>query len=66
MVECHDGSTSEPYTYGVGSIDILRRVSDYQIIHDNQSLSYALLHIQQNFPLVTTIHHPITRDHKLN
>ena len=60
------GGFPEPYTYGVRVNRYLkRRLGDYQIIHDNQSLSYALLHIQQNFPLVTTIHHPITRDHKL-
>ncbi len=60
------GGFPEPYTYGVRVNRYLKkRLGDYQIIHDNQSLSYALLHIQQNFPLVTTIHHPITRDHKL-
>ena len=60
------GGFPEPYTYGVRVNRYLKkRLGDYQIIHDNQSLSYALLHIQKNFPLVTTIHHPITRDHKL-
>ena len=60
------GGFPEPYTYGVRVNRYLKKkLGDYQIIHDNQSLSYALLHIQQNFPLVTTIHHPITRDHKL-
>ena len=60
------GGFPEPYTYGVRVNRYLKkRLGDYQIIHDNQSLSYALFHIQQNFPLVTTIHHPITRDHKL-
>ena len=60
------GGFPEPYTYGVRVNRYLKkRLGDYQIIHDNQSLSYALLRIQQNFPLVTTIHHPITRDHKL-
>ena len=60
------GGFPEPYTYGVKVNRYLKkRLGDYQIIHDKQSLIYALLHIQQNFPLVTTIHHPITRDHKL-
>ena len=60
------GGFPEPYTYGVRVNRYLKkRLGNYQIIHDNQSLSYALLHIQKNFPLVTTIHHPITRDHKL-
>ena len=60
------GGFPEPYTYGVRVNRYLKkRLGDYQIIHDNQSLSYALINIQRNFPLVTTIHHPITRDHKL-
>jgi len=60
------GGFPEPYTYGFRVNRYLKkRLGDYQIIHDNQSLSYALLNIQRNFPLVTTIHHPITRDHKL-
>jgi glycosyltransferase involved in cell wall biosynthesis len=38
----------------------------YDIVHDNQSLSYALLGLQQRgVPLVTTIHHPITQDLRL-
>ena len=32
---------------------------------DNQSLSGSLLRIQEILPLVVTIHHPITKDHKL-
>ncbi|MEM8548785.1 MAG: glycosyltransferase family 4 protein, partial [Pseudomonadota bacterium] len=35
----------------------------YDLIHDNQSLSYGVLKLQeQGFPLVTTVHHPITHD----
>ena len=32
---------------------------------DNQSLSSSLLEIQAHYPLAVTIHHPITKDHKL-
>ena len=60
------GGFPEPYTFG-------RRVSsffescdvEFDIIFDNQSLCYALLDLQKKYPLVTTIHHPISRDHKL-
>lgn len=60
------GGFPEPYTFG-------RRVSfflksnavDLDIIFDNQSLCYALLDLQEKYPLVTTIHHPITKDHRL-
>jgi glycosyltransferase involved in cell wall biosynthesis len=35
----------------------------YDLIHDNQSLSYGMLEIQKmGLPLVTTVHHPITSD----
>ena len=37
---------------------------DYDVIIDNQSLSYGLLNIQKRFPLIEIIHHPITFDYK--
>lgn len=58
------GGFPEPYTFG-------RRVAkymvehhgEYDIIHDNQSLSYGVLRLQQRgHAVVTTIHHPITYD----
>jgi glycosyltransferase involved in cell wall biosynthesis len=37
--------------------------SEYDLIHDNQSLSYGMLQLQDmGLPLVTTVHHPITSD----
>jgi glycosyltransferase involved in cell wall biosynthesis len=40
-----------------------RHGGDYDLIHDNQSLSYGMLEIQDmGLPLVTTLHHPITSD----
>tara|TARA_Y100001949_G_scaffold155276_1_gene143398 strand:- start:168 stop:1403 length:1236 start_codon:yes stop_codon:yes gene_type:complete len=60
------GSFPEPYTFGKRVNNYLSKTStDYDLIHDNQSLCYALIDIQKEIPLVTTIHHPITRDHKL-
>ena len=36
---------------------------DYDLIHDNQSLSWGMLELQRmGLPLVTTVHHPITSD----
>ena len=34
------------------------------MIHDNQSLCYELLYFQKKIPLITTIHHPISKDLK--
>ena len=60
------GGFPEPYTFGRRVEKYLKESSiKYDLLHDNQSLSYALLDIQKRTPLVTTIHHPITKDHKL-
>lgn len=61
------GGFPEPYTWGRRAASYLRtRRSDYDIIHDNQSLSYGLLALQRwGFPVVATIHHPITHDRDL-
>ena len=57
------GGFAEAYCFG-------RRVTKYQakhpktydIIHDNQSLSFGMLSLQARYPLVMTVHHPITSD----
>ena len=36
----------------------------YDIVIDNQSVSYGMLKIQKKFPLLEIIHHPITKDYK--
>ncbi|MFT5083276.1 MAG: glycosyltransferase involved in cell wall biosynthesis [Lentisphaeria bacterium] len=59
------GGFAEPYTFGRRVKKILAK-NDYDIIHDNQSLSFALLKLQQNgFNVVSTIHHPIHRDRQI-
>jgi glycosyltransferase involved in cell wall biosynthesis len=61
------GGFPEMYTFG-------RKLSRYMekngqkfdIVHDNQSLCYGLLDLlKTDVPVVTTIHHPITRDEHL-
>jgi len=58
------GGFAEPYTFGRRAVKYLRRHGhNYDLIHDNQSLSYGMLQIQKmGLPLVTTLHHPITSD----
>ncbi len=58
------GGFAEPYTFGRRVVKYLRKHrDDYDLIHDNQSLSYGMLQIQDmGIPLVTTLHHPITSD----
>lgn len=58
------GGFAEPYTFGRRAVHYLgRHGHEYDLIHDNQSLSYGMLQLQaMGLPLVTTIHHPITSD----
>ena len=58
------GGFAEPYTFGRRVYrHLLREGGDYDLIHDNQSLSYGVLKLQDaGFALVTTVHHPITHD----
>jgi glycosyltransferase involved in cell wall biosynthesis len=58
------GGFPEPFTFGIRARRYLSKSGKiYDIVHDNQSLSYGLLGIAgMGFPTVTTIHHPITVD----
>jgi glycosyltransferase involved in cell wall biosynthesis len=58
------GGFPEPFTFGFRARrHLLRSRNGYDVIHDNQSLSYGLLGIAAGgYPTVATIHHPITVD----
>ena len=56
----------EPFTFGLRAYQYLRdKFSNYDVVHDNQCLSYGLLAIQKFIPTLATIHHPITVDRRL-
>ena len=61
------GGFPEPETFGRRVVDYFKQNGcEYDIVHDNQSLCYGLLELQDmGIPLVTTIHHPITRDRRI-
>jgi glycosyltransferase involved in cell wall biosynthesis len=60
------GCFAEPLTFTLRASRLLkRRVADFDIVHDNQSLGYGLLAIMRRTPLVATVHHPITRDRRV-
>ncbi|MBL4583029.1 MAG: glycosyltransferase family 4 protein [Pseudomonadales bacterium] len=61
------GGFPEPETFGRRVVQYFRdNGCQYDIVHDNQSLCYGLLELQNmGVPLVTTIHHPITRDRRI-
>ena len=55
----------EPLTFGLRAYRLLRhRVDDYDVLHDNQSLSYGLWALSRRIPMVATIHHPVTVDRR--
>ena len=57
----------EPFTFGLRAYLFLRkRFGRYDIIHDNQSLSYGIWAINKFIPTVATIHHPVTVDRKID
>ncbi len=59
------GGFAEPYTFG-RRLEKYLSPGDYDIIHDNQSLCYGLLNLQnRGAKVVATIHHPIHRDREL-
>ena len=60
------GGFPEPYTFGRRVLKHLKASKrEFDVILDNQSLCYSLLDIQKLYPLAVTIHHPITKDHRL-
>jgi glycosyltransferase involved in cell wall biosynthesis len=55
----------EPFTFGLRAVAHLRRrLSAYDILHDNQSLSYGIWALGRRAPTVATIHHPVTVDRR--
>ncbi len=61
------GGFAEPYTFGERVKKwFVGRERDFDIIHDNQTIADGVLELQtRGLPLVTTIHHPITRDYRV-
>ncbi|MET9438255.1 glycosyltransferase family 4 protein [Streptomyces sp. NPDC006551] len=59
------GGFPEPLTFSLRARRMLAaRRGDFDVVHDNQTLGYGLLG-DLGAPLVTTIHHPITVDRRL-
>ena len=58
------GGFAEPYCFSRRVYKyLMQNGRDYDIVHDNQCLGWGMLKLQQKgFHLLTTIHHPITRD----
>ncbi|MFH9420572.1 glycosyltransferase family 4 protein [Streptomyces sp. NPDC017529] len=60
------GGFPEPLTFSLRARrHLAARRGDFDVVHDNQTLGYGLLG-DLGAPLVTTIHHPITVDRRLD
>jgi glycosyltransferase involved in cell wall biosynthesis len=57
----------EPLTFSLRALRALRaRRADFDVVHDNQVLAYGMLGIARlGLPLVTSIHHPISVDRRI-
>ena len=53
----------EPLTFSLRAARLLKaRAADFDVVHDNQTLGYGMLKVQQILPLIATIHHPVSVD----
>ena len=61
------GNFSEPMAFSLRAWRHLRaRRADFDLIHDNQTLGWGILRLQrEGWPILETIHHPITVDRRL-
>ena len=62
------GAFPEPLTFSIRALRALRqRPGDFDVVHDNQGLGYGMLGVPRlGLPIVTSIHHPITVDKRLD
>ena len=60
------GTFAEPLTFSLRAYRALQdRVNDFDLVHDNQCLGKHILSIEKIIPTIVTLHHPITKDRKL-
>jgi glycosyltransferase involved in cell wall biosynthesis len=56
----------EPFTFGLRAYQfMILRWQQYDIVHDNQSLSYGIWAMSRHVPTIATIHHPVTVDRQI-
>jgi len=62
------GAFPEPLTFSIRALRALReRPGEFDVVHDNQGLGYGMLGVPRlGLPMVTSIHHPITVDKRLD
>jgi len=60
------GQFAEPAAFSARvKRNLAQRVSEFDLVHDNQCLGYGILGLEKLIPTIVTLHHPITRDRAL-
>lgn len=60
------GTFPEPRAFSARAYRHLRgRAHEFDLVHDNQCLGYGITALNEVIPVVETLHHPITKDRKL-
>jgi glycosyltransferase involved in cell wall biosynthesis len=60
------GAFPEPLTFSLRAARLLRpRLASFDVVHDNQGLGYGMLRLRRHIPVVTSIHHPISVDRRI-
>jgi glycosyltransferase involved in cell wall biosynthesis len=61
------GAFPEPLTFSIRARRVLAaRAGEFDVVHDNQGLGYGMLGLHRlGLPLVTSIHHPISVDRRI-
>jgi glycosyltransferase involved in cell wall biosynthesis len=60
------GTFPEPLSFSLRAWSELRsRTTEFDLVHDNQCLGYGVLAIDRLIPTVVTLHHPISKDRRL-
>ena len=62
------GAFPEPLTFSLRALRVLAaHAADFDVVHDNQGLGYGMLGVRRlGLPLVTSIHHPISVDKRID
>jgi glycosyltransferase involved in cell wall biosynthesis len=62
------GAFPEPLTFSIRALRMLAaRTGEFDVVHDNQGLGYGMLGMRRiGLPLVTSIHHPISVDRRID
>ncbi len=62
------GAFAEPLTFSLRALRALSaRAAEFDVVHDNQGLGYGMLGVRRlGLPLVTSIHHPISVDKRID